>query len=70
MIRQRRDLARLVPATLSHRNSAGQAPCGWEVIYPVLGPIPNGAGTMVLRVVLCWNLASWQVISLATNTSH
>ena len=25
--------------------------CGWEVIYPVLGPIPNGAGTMVLRVV-------------------
>ena len=25
--------------------------CGWEVIYPVLGPIPNGAGTMVLRGV-------------------
>ena len=25
--------------------------CGWEVIYPVLGPIPNGAGIMVLRVV-------------------
>ena len=25
--------------------------CDWEVIYSVLGPIPNGAGTMLLRVV-------------------
>ena len=35
---------------VKHRVSAALY-CGWEVIYPVLGPIPNGADTMVLRGV-------------------
>ena len=40
--------------------------CGWEVIYPVLSPISNGAGTMVLRVVFLFLLAAF-MLYLALN---
>ena len=44
---------------LLHRARRLSDTCGWEVIYPVLGPIPNGAGTMVLRVVFLFLYSAW-----------
>ena len=41
--------------TRTSTNTSTRTTVAGEVIYPVLGPIPNGAGTMVLRVVFLFH---------------